>query len=99
MVLSRLLRAGEHKTVRRLRAIADHINSLEGDVATDPTRSCGPRPTSSRSAYADGESLDELLPEAFAVVREAAKRTLGPAALRRAARWAVPRCTWATSPR
>jgi preprotein translocase subunit SecA len=32
MVLSRLLRAGEHKTVRRLRAIADHINGLEPDV-------------------------------------------------------------------
>ena len=32
MVLSRLLRAGEHKTVRRLRAIADHINGLEADV-------------------------------------------------------------------
>ena len=41
-----------------------------------PTPSCAPRPTSSRSASADGETLDDLLPEAFAVAREAAWRVL-----------------------
>ena len=39
--------------------------------------SCGRRPTSSSERYVDGETLDDLLPEAFAVVREAARRTLG----------------------
>ena len=43
---------------------------------SSPTPSCAPRPTSSRSAYADGEDLDDLMPEAFAVAREAAWRVL-----------------------
>jgi preprotein translocase subunit SecA len=77
VVLSRLLRAGEHKTVRRLRAIADHINGLEGDVCDLPDADLRAKTEEFRSRHAKGESLDDLLPETFAVVREAAKRTLG----------------------
>jgi preprotein translocase subunit SecA len=77
VVLSRLLRAGEHKTVRRLRAIADHINGLEGDVAGLSDAQLRASTEEFRRRHDQGESLDELLPEAFAVVREAAKRTLG----------------------
>ena len=77
MVLSRLLRAGEHKTVRRLRAIADHINGLEGDVAGLSDAQLRASTDEFRRRHAQGESLDELLPDTFAVVREAAKRTLG----------------------
>jgi preprotein translocase subunit SecA len=81
VVLSRLLRAGEHKTVRRLRAIADHINGLEDDVAGRSDAELRAKTDEFRSRYGGGgsgsESLDDLLPEAFAVVREAAKRTLG----------------------
>ncbi|MGH3922137.1 MAG: preprotein translocase subunit SecA, partial [Pseudonocardiaceae bacterium] len=77
MVLSRLLRAGEHKTVRRLRAIADHINGLEDDVAGLSDAELRASTAEFRRRYEQGESLDELLPETFAVAREAAKRTLG----------------------
>jgi preprotein translocase subunit SecA len=77
VVLSRLLRAGEHKTVRRLRAIADHINGLEGDVAGRSDADLRAGTGEFRNRHANGESLDDLLPEAFAVVREAAKRVLG----------------------
>ncbi|HEY6425232.1 MAG TPA: preprotein translocase subunit SecA [Pseudonocardiaceae bacterium] len=77
MVLSRLLRAGEHKMVRRLRAIADHINGLEGEVAGLADAQLRARTAEFRRSHDNGESLDELLPETFAVVREAAKRTLG----------------------
>ncbi|MDT7596171.1 MAG: preprotein translocase subunit SecA, partial [Pseudonocardiales bacterium] len=77
MVLSRLLRAGEHKTVRRLRAIADHINGLEGDVASRSDADLRAKTDEFRRRHGNGESLDDLLPEVFAVVREAAKRTLG----------------------
>jgi preprotein translocase subunit SecA len=77
VVLSRLLRAGEHKTVRRLRAIADHINGLEAGVASLSDTSLRARTDEFRGRYGRGESLDDLLPETFAVVREAAKRTLG----------------------
>ena len=45
--------------------------------STSPTPSCGRSPTSTRSATPSGETLDDLLPEAFATVREAAKRVLG----------------------
>ncbi len=77
MVLSRLLRAGEAKTVRRLRAIADHINSLEDDFAGLSDEDLRALTPSYKERVAAGESLDDLLPEAFAAVREAAKRTLG----------------------
>jgi preprotein translocase subunit SecA len=81
VVLSRLLRAGEHKTVRRLRAIANHINGLESDVAGLSDADLRAKTDEFRRRHGDGgsgtESLDDLLPETFAVVREAAKRTLG----------------------
>jgi preprotein translocase subunit SecA len=76
-VLERVLRVGEGRTLRRLKHYADAINHLEehfedltDDELRDETRQF-------RERYADGESLDDLLPEAFAAVREASKRTLG----------------------
>ncbi|GAA3461376.1 preprotein translocase subunit SecA [Saccharothrix longispora] len=77
MVLSRLLRAGEGKMLKRLRNIAAHINNLEDDVVDLSDAELRARTEEFRKRHADGESLDELLPEAFAVVREGAKRTLG----------------------
>ncbi len=77
MILNRLLRAGEGKTLRRLRAIAEHINTLEDDLVTLSDAELRAKTDEFRSRHAEGESLDELLPETFAVVREAAKRTLG----------------------
>src|SRR3954449_4122454 len=63
--------------VRRLKAIADAINSIEDDyvdLTDDELRECTQQ---FKERYADGESLDSLLPEAFAVAREGAKRVLG----------------------
>ncbi|HEV7451764.1 MAG TPA: preprotein translocase subunit SecA [Pseudonocardiaceae bacterium] len=77
MVLSRLLRAGEHKTVRRLRAIADHINGLEDQVTGQSDAQLRAKTDEFRQRHSRGESLNDLLPDTFAVVREAAKRTLG----------------------
>ncbi len=89
MVLNKLLRAGEGKIVRRLTSIADHIDTLEEDYVdlTDAELRALTDQFKARlnytltdqfkARYGDGESLDELLPEAFAVVREAARRTLG----------------------
>ena len=76
-VLERVLRVGEGRTLRRLKHYAEAINHLEehfeeltDDELRDETKQF-------RDRYADGESLDDLLPEAFAAVREASKRTLG----------------------
>jgi preprotein translocase subunit SecA len=77
MVLSRLLRAGEGKMLKRLRNIAKLINALEDDVVDLSDDELRARTEEFRKRYADGESLDELLPDAFATVREAAKRVLG----------------------
>ncbi|WP_199439444.1 preprotein translocase subunit SecA [Umezawaea beigongshangensis] len=77
MVLSRLLRAGEGKMLKRLRNIAAHINDLEDEVVDLSDAELRAKTDEFRKRHADGESLDELLPEAFAVAREGAKRTLG----------------------
>ncbi|MBO0839958.1 MAG: preprotein translocase subunit SecA, partial [Sciscionella sp.] len=77
MVLSRLLRAGEGKMLRRLRTIAAHIDAIEDDFTELSDDQLRAKTEEFRKRYADGESLDELLPEAFATAREAARRTLG----------------------
>ncbi|MGO1054467.1 preprotein translocase subunit SecA [Crossiella sp. CA198] len=77
MVLSRLLRAGEGKTLKRLRSIATHIDSLEDDVVELSDAELRGKTEEFKKRYTDGETLDQLLPEAFAVAREAAKRVLG----------------------
>ncbi|GAB3296354.1 preprotein translocase subunit SecA [Parasphingorhabdus pacifica] len=77
MVLSRLLRAGEGKMLKRLRAIAAHINELEEDHIALSDAELRAKTEEFKSRYHDGETLDDLLPEAFAVAREGARRTLG----------------------
>jgi len=77
MVLNRLLRAGEGKRVKRLKYIADSVNALEDDVKPLSDAELRAKTDEFRKRYADGESLDDLLPEAFAVGREAAWRVLG----------------------
>ncbi|MCU1684234.1 MAG: secA [Amycolatopsis sp.] len=80
MVLNRLLRVGEGKMVKRLRNIADHINTLEDDVKDLSDAELRAKTDEFRARYNDEhkpESLDDLLPEAFAVMREAAFRVLG----------------------
>jgi preprotein translocase subunit SecA len=76
-LLNRLLRAGETKLVKRLGRIADHIDTLEPEVQALTDAELRAKTDEFRSRYAEGETLDELLPEAFAVVREAAQRTIG----------------------
>jgi preprotein translocase subunit SecA len=77
VVLAKILRAGEGKILRRLKAIADHIDSLEPDFLELTDAELRAKTEEFKKRFADGETLDDLLPEAFATVREAAKRTLG----------------------
>src|ERR1700742_3032729 len=77
VVLAKLLRAGERKQVRRLSSIADHIETLEDDYVDLTDAELRTLTDTFKERLGDGETLDDLLPEAFAVVREAARRTLG----------------------
>ncbi|MDP9496900.1 MAG: preprotein translocase subunit SecA, partial [Actinomycetota bacterium] len=77
MVLSKLLRAGEGKILRRLRSIADAVNDLEDEIARLSDAELRAETDVFKKRLADGETVDDLLVEAFAVAREAAKRTLG----------------------
>ncbi|MCU1607555.1 MAG: secA, partial [Modestobacter sp.] len=77
MVFSKILRAGEGKLVRRLSKIADAVDVLSDDVADLSDAELRAKTDEFKERYADGQSLDRLLPEAFAVVREGATRTLG----------------------
>ncbi|GAA4204086.1 preprotein translocase subunit SecA [Actinocatenispora rupis] len=76
-VLEKVLRAGEGRMLRRLKAIASAINELEDDYTEKTDDELRALTDEYKERYADGETLDELLPEAFATVREAARRVLG----------------------
>jgi preprotein translocase subunit SecA len=77
VVFSKILRAGEGKLVRRLSKIADAVDVLSDDMADLTDAELRAKTDEFKARHADGESLDRLLPEAFAVVREGATRTLG----------------------
>ncbi|MBQ0848631.1 preprotein translocase subunit SecA [Streptomyces sp. NPDC057621] len=76
-VLSKIMRAGEGKILRKLHRIADQVKSIEEDFVDLSDAELRALTDEYKQRYADGESLDDLLPEAFATVREAAKRALG----------------------
>ncbi|MDI2131434.1 preprotein translocase subunit SecA [Yinghuangia seranimata] len=76
-IFDKVLRAGEGKTLRKLTRIAAQVNSIEEDFTNLSDAELRALTDEYKERYADGESLDDLLPEAFATVREAASRTLG----------------------
>ena len=76
-VLDKILRAGEGRAVKALEKIAEEVNSFESKVSELSDDALRAQTGLFRSRLAKGETLDDLLPEAFATVREAAKRTLG----------------------
>ncbi len=75
-VLSKLLRLGEGRMVKRLKKIADYVNTLSDDVEKLSDAELKAKTDEFKKRLADGETLDDLLPEAFAVAREAAWRVL-----------------------
>ncbi len=72
----KILRAGEGRMLRRLEAIAKAVNSIEENYVDLSDAELRALTDQYRARLADGETLDDLLPEAFATVREASKRTL-----------------------
>lgn len=76
-LLEKLLRSGDKRILKQLRAYTDAVNSLEDSFVAMTDEELRAETDSFRQRVEKGENLDLLLPEAFAVVREASKRTLG----------------------
>ena len=75
-MLNKLLRVGEGRMVKRLDAIASHVEALEDEIASLSDDDLQAKTDEFKDRIAKGETLDEVLPEAFAVAREAAWRVL-----------------------
>ncbi len=73
----KILRAGEGRVLRELSKIVVVVNAHEPRISAMSDSELRAQTDIFKERYSKGESLDDLMPEAFAVVREAAKRTLG----------------------
>ena len=76
-LLDKILRAGEGRAVKELVKISLQVNKFEPEVSSLDDQSLRAKTDSFKERVNKGETLDSILPEAFAVVREAARRTLG----------------------
>ncbi len=76
-VFTRVLRAGEGKKVRRLAELVPLVNELEPEMEALSDDDLAHRTVEFKERVANGETLDDLLIDAFATVREAAWRVLG----------------------
>jgi preprotein translocase subunit SecA len=77
VVLSKVLSFGEGKELRRCQAMVPEINAFEAAMQQRSDAELRQLTDIFRKRLADGQTLDDLLPEAFAAVREASVRTLG----------------------
>ena len=76
-LLQRIFGTTESRTVKSWLPIVQKINSLENDLSSLGDADLSSKTLELKMRVKGGESLDDVLPEAFALVREASKRTLG----------------------
>ena len=76
-ILKKFIGDRNTRQIRQLRGVVARINELEPQMAALTDTALGAKTIEFRQRLERGETLDALLPESFAVVREAAKRTLG----------------------
>lgn len=76
-LLEKVFSGGSDREVKKLQPIVREINELEASISALSDDDLKAKTKEFKEKIGEGASLDELLPEAFAVVREAAKRTLG----------------------
>ncbi|MQG20534.1 MAG: preprotein translocase subunit SecA [SAR202 cluster bacterium] len=72
-----LLGGSQDRSIKKLSSLVDEVDALEPDFEKLPDDLLYAKTTEFQSRYKNGEHLDSLLPEAFATVRETAKRMLG----------------------
>ncbi len=75
-LMDRLLRVGEGKLLKQLKGIANQVNSIEDDFVEMSDEELQGQTADFKARYEKGETLEALLPEAFATVREASRRVL-----------------------
>ncbi len=75
--IKRFLGDNNDREIARYRGIVEKINALEGDLQNLTDSSLSGHTDKFKERLANGETLDDILPEAFAVVREASRRVLG----------------------
>ncbi|HEY0239028.1 MAG TPA: preprotein translocase subunit SecA, partial [Friedmanniella sp.] len=76
-LMDRMLRFGEGKILKQLKGMANQVNSIEDDFVAMSDDELQGQTADFRQRHENGETLEQLLPEAFATVREASKRVLG----------------------
>ncbi len=76
-ILSKIFKSYSEKEVNRIRPIVEKINGLEPDIQKLSDTELRNKTEEFKQRLQKGETLDDILPEAFAVVREASKRVLG----------------------
>jgi len=76
-ILALVLGTANAREMRRIKPIVEHINSLEPKISALTDEQLAAKTIEFREQLSQGKKLDDILPEAFAVVRETAKRTLG----------------------
>jgi preprotein translocase subunit SecA len=76
-ILDRLLRIGEGKILRQLEAIAKAVDAIEDDFVKMSDAELQGMTAEFKVRLEQGETIDDLMPEAFATVREASKRVIG----------------------
>ena len=76
-LIDKLLRLGEGRILRQLESVAKAVNAIEDEFVAMSDEELRGMTAELKKRHEDGESLDDLMPEAFATVREAAKRVIG----------------------
>ncbi|MFH1430168.1 MAG: preprotein translocase subunit SecA, partial [Candidatus Uhrbacteria bacterium] len=76
-MLKKLMGDPNARVVKSIQPIVDKVNALEQECASLSTAELAAKTSAFRERLDAGATLDDILPEAFAAVREAAKRTLG----------------------
>ena len=76
-MLAKIFGTKQERNIKKLMPLVNRINSLEKKISRLSDKALKLKTDEFKSRIEDGESLDDILPEAFAVVREAAKRTIG----------------------
>ena len=76
-IFSKIFKSYSEKEVKRVMPIVEKINSLEDEISKLTDEELKNKTNEFKNQLKDGKTLDDLLPEAYAVVREASKRVLG----------------------